>query len=82
MNAKEIESLEKRYFDEIAFFVEKNIHWFLERLKSKNEIKKDATFHSLCNRWVQDLNLRSASAAETGVRDQRFKPLSQPTIYP
>jgi hypothetical protein len=41
MEAKEIETLEKRYFDEIAFFVDKNIHWFLERLKSKNEIKKD-----------------------------------------
>jgi hypothetical protein len=41
MHAKDIELLEKRYFDEIAFFVDKNIHWFLERLKSKNEIKKD-----------------------------------------
>ncbi|PIN92227.1 hypothetical protein COU55_02050 [Candidatus Pacearchaeota archaeon CG10_big_fil_rev_8_21_14_0_10_31_59] len=41
MNVKDIEALEKRYFDEIAFFVDKNIQWFLERLKSKNEIKKD-----------------------------------------
>lgn len=41
MNANEIESLEKRYLEEIAFFVDKNIQWFLERLKSKNEIKKD-----------------------------------------
>ena len=41
MDAKEIESLEKRYLEEIYFFVNKNIAWFLERLKSKNEIKKD-----------------------------------------
>lgn len=41
MDAKEIESLEKRYLEEIYFFVNKNITWFLERLKSKNEIKKD-----------------------------------------
>ena len=41
MNAEDIELLEKRYFDEIAFFLDKNTHWFIERLKSKNEIKKD-----------------------------------------
>ena len=41
MYAKEIESIEKRYLEEIYFFVNKNIAWFLERLKSKNEIKKD-----------------------------------------
>src|SRR3989344_6327227 len=38
---EEIETLEKRYLEEIYFFVNKNIAWFLERLKSKNEIKKD-----------------------------------------
>ena len=36
-----IESLEKRYLDEIAFFISKQLAWFLERLKSKNEIKAD-----------------------------------------
>lgn len=41
MTPKEIEELEKRYFEEISFFVGKNISWFLERLKSKNEIKDD-----------------------------------------
>ena len=41
MDANEIESLEKRYLDDINFFVDKNITWFLERLKSKNEIKQD-----------------------------------------
>jgi len=37
----EIELLEKKYLDEIYFFMNKNITWLLERLKSKNEIKKD-----------------------------------------
>ena len=41
MDAQEIEYLEKRYLEEIYFFINKNIAWFLERLKSKNEIKKD-----------------------------------------
>ena len=41
MKSKEIELIEKRYFEEIYFFVNKNLAWFLERLKSKNEIKKD-----------------------------------------
>ena len=41
MDSKEIEILEKRYLEEIYFFLSKNIAWFLERLKSKNEIKKD-----------------------------------------
>lgn len=41
MDFQDIELVEKRYFDEICFFVEKNIVWFVERLKSKNEIKKD-----------------------------------------
>jgi len=38
---KEIEEIEKRYFDDISFFINKNLSWFLERLKSKNEIKSD-----------------------------------------
>lgn len=41
MDPQEIEILEKRYLDDIAFFIDKNIQWFLERLKSKNEIKRD-----------------------------------------
>lgn len=41
MKSKEIELIEKRYFEDIYFFVNKNLAWFLERLKSKNEIKKD-----------------------------------------
>jgi hypothetical protein len=41
MNPKEIELIEKRYFDEISFFIDKSLIWFLERLKSKNEIKGD-----------------------------------------
>lgn len=41
MNSKEIESIEKRYFEEIYFFVNKNLSLFLERLKSKKEIKKE-----------------------------------------
>ena len=41
MNSEKIELIENRYFKEIYFFVEKNLAWFLERLKSKNEIKKD-----------------------------------------
>jgi len=50
MNAKDIELLEKRYLDEIAFFIDKNLQWFLDRLKSKNEIKKDwlQTFKKTC----------------------------------
>jgi hypothetical protein len=39
--SQEIEDIEKRYFSEIAFFIDKNLDWFLDRLKSKNEIKKD-----------------------------------------
>jgi len=38
---KEIEELEKRYFDDLSFFIGHNISWLLERLKSKNEIKGD-----------------------------------------
>jgi len=41
MNLEKIELIENRYFKEIYFFVEKNLAWFLERLRSKNEIKKD-----------------------------------------
>lgn len=41
MKKQEIELIEKRYLEEIKFFVDKNLQWFLERLKSKNEIKKD-----------------------------------------
>jgi len=41
MDSKEIELIEKRYFDEICFFLYKNITLFLEGLKSKNEIKND-----------------------------------------
>lgn len=50
MNANEIETLEQRYLEEICFFVRNNIHWFLERLKSKNEIKQDwlNTFKATC----------------------------------
>lgn len=38
---EKIECIEKRYLDEIEFFIIKNLPWFLERLKSKNEIKSD-----------------------------------------
>lgn len=41
MNSEKIELIEKRYFEEIYFFLQKNLAWFIERLKSKNEIKKD-----------------------------------------
>lgn len=41
MNLQQIEELEKRYLDDITFFIDKYILWFLERLKSKNEIKRD-----------------------------------------
>jgi hypothetical protein len=41
MNLREIELIEKRYFDDIIFFVNQNIQFLLERLKSKNIIKSD-----------------------------------------
>ncbi|MFH1956210.1 MAG: hypothetical protein ABIJ28_00990 [Patescibacteria group bacterium] len=41
MNYKEIELIEKRYLDEIVFFIDEYLDLFLKRLKSKNEIKKD-----------------------------------------
>lgn len=41
MDSQKIEELEKRYLEEISFFITKNLAWFIERLKSKNEIKKD-----------------------------------------
>lgn len=41
MKPKEIETIEKRYLEEIYFFVNKNLAWLLERLESKNKIKKD-----------------------------------------
>ena len=41
MTPKEIEILEKRYFDEIIFLVNNQLPWILERLNSKNEIKAD-----------------------------------------
>jgi len=41
MDKTEIEKLEKRYLDDLVFFIKDNIHWLLERLKSKNEIKSD-----------------------------------------
>lgn len=41
MTLQEIEFLEKRYLDDIAFFINKDIAWLLQRLKSKNEIKQD-----------------------------------------
>lgn len=39
--SREIEEIEKRYFDDISFFINNNLIWFLDRLKSKNEIKND-----------------------------------------
>ncbi len=53
MNSKEIESIEKRYFEEIYFFVDKNLSFFLERLKSKNEIKND---------WLKIFKITSRAA--------------------
>jgi len=41
LNAKEIEELEKRYLNDLVFFIKNNLPWLLERLKSKNEIKSD-----------------------------------------
>ncbi|MEM3370309.1 MAG: hypothetical protein QW471_01260 [Candidatus Woesearchaeota archaeon] len=56
MDAKDIETVEKRYFDEIAFFIDKNIQWVLERLKSKNEIKEDwlQTFKKTCREAYEE----------------------------
>jgi len=41
MKAQEIELFENGYFEQIYFIFSKNLPWFLERLKSRNEIKKD-----------------------------------------
>ena len=41
MKKQDIENLEKRYLEEMSFFIDKNIHLFLNGLRSKNEIKKD-----------------------------------------
>ncbi len=59
MEQREIEEIEKKYFDEISFFINKNISWFLERLKSKNEIKQDwlSIFKKTCREKYDKLDL-------------------------
>lgn len=41
LSATQIEEIEKRYLDELDFFIKERLALFLERLKSKNKIKKD-----------------------------------------
>lgn len=41
MNFQEIEIIEQKYLEKISLLFSENISWFLERLKSKNEIKED-----------------------------------------
>ncbi|MCX8197872.1 MAG: hypothetical protein N3F07_01615 [Candidatus Micrarchaeota archaeon] len=60
---KMIEVLEKKYLDNFEAFLVKNRQWFLDRLKSKNEIKKDwlKSFKETCRR-----NYENSSELDTG----------------